>query len=90
MLGFLHSTTFKDVVSSDKVREILTIVIHPDYFGQGIGKELMENERLDAKEGDVDIMKLEALSENERALNFYKNQGFSEKKKVMTRRLKDE
>lgn len=89
ILGFLHSTTFKDVVSSNKVREILTIVIHPDHFGQGIARELMENERMDAKEDEVDIMKLETLSENERALEFYKKQEFEEKKKVMTRELDD-
>ncbi|MBS3817691.1 MAG: GNAT family N-acetyltransferase [Candidatus Thermoplasmatota archaeon] len=90
LLGFLHSNTFEGAVSSDKVREILTIVIHLDHYGEGIGGKLMEKERKDAKEKGVDIMKLETLSNNERALNFYREQDFSEKKKVMTKELNDE
>ncbi|MFW6176172.1 MAG: GNAT family N-acetyltransferase, partial [Thermoplasmatota archaeon] len=37
ILGFLHSRSYDDVVSRKKVREILTITIHPEYFGEGLG-----------------------------------------------------
>ncbi len=87
VLGFLHSRCYKDNISSKKIRDILTITIHPDHFGEGLGKELMEYERKDAKESNVDILKLEVLSSNQRAIEFYEKQGFDEKKKVMTEKI---
>lgn len=87
ILAFLHSRSYDDVVSSKKIREILTITIHPDHFGEGLGKELMEYERKDAKKSNYDVLKLEVLSSNERAIEFYEEQGFDEKKKIMTDEL---
>ncbi|MFW5927796.1 MAG: GNAT family N-acetyltransferase [Thermoplasmatota archaeon] len=84
ILGFLHSRSYDDVVSGKKIREILTITIHPEYFGEGLGKELMEYERKDAKKSNCDVLKLEVLSSNERAIEFYEERGFDEKKKIMT------
>ncbi len=84
VLGFLHSRCYHDSISDKKIREILTITIHPDHYGEGLGKELMEFEREDAKSSNVDILKLEVLSSNDRAIDFYKKQGFDEKKKIMT------
>jgi len=84
VLGFLHSRSYQDSISDKKIREILTITIHPDHYGEDLGKELMEFEREDAKSSNVDILKLEVLSSNDRAIDFYKKQGFDEKKKIMT------
>lgn len=84
VLAFLHSRTFEDAVTGMVVREILTLTIHPDHFGEGLGGSLVEYERRDAAEKGVDLVKLEVLSSNERAVKFYQKKGFSEKKKVMT------
>lgn len=83
ILGFLHSRSFEDIVTGKLIREILTLTIHPDHFGEGVGGELTEYEMEDAAEKDVDVLKLEVLSSNERAIKFYQKEGFSEKKKVM-------
>lgn len=87
ILAFLHSRSYDDVVSSKKIREILTINIHPDHFGEGLVKELVEYERKDAKKSNYDVLKLEVLSSNERAIEFYEEQGFDEKKKIMTEKI---
>lgn len=90
VIGFLHSTTYTDSVSSNKVREILTIAVDPEHRNKGIGSRLMEEEKNDAEEDDVDLLRLEVLSENEEAIDFYKKHGYFEKKKVMIQRLGSE
>ncbi len=90
LLGFLHSRTFKGVVTSKKIREVMTLAVHPDHFGEGIGKELMEHEKEHAKSSGVDILRLETLADNERALNFYRSQGFSERKKILINKIDSE
>ncbi len=87
LIGFLHSTTYEGVVTSKKIRDILTLAIHPDHFGEGIGSALMKNEKEDALKNGVDIIRLEVLSENNRAVDFYDKQGFSEKKKILIKKL---
>lgn len=87
VLGFLHSRSYEDPISGQKIRDILTITLHLDHFGEGLGKELMSYERKDARNKGIDIMKLEVLSSNERAIEFYKKQGFDEKKKIMTDKI---
>lgn len=90
LLAFLHSTTFKDVVTSKKVCEVLTLTIHPDHFGEGLGGQIIEYERNLATEEDVDMFKIEVLSSNERAKKFYQKKGFSEKKKIMTMEMDED
>lgn len=89
ILGFLHSNTYEDVVSGKKVCEVFTLTIHPDHFGERIGGELIDRARYMARKDGADILKLETLSSNERAIRFYRKKGFSEKKKIMTTRLED-
>ncbi len=83
ILGFLHSTTYLDAISSTKICEVFTVIVHPEHFGEGIGAALMEYERAAAAEDGVELLKLEVLSNNRRAMNFYDKMGFREKKKVM-------
>ncbi len=87
LLAFLHSTNYKDAISSNMICEIYTIIIHPEHFGKGIGGELMEHQRKIALEEGMDIMKLEVLSNNHRAIRFYNQKGFQERKKVMAMHL---
>lgn len=89
IIGYLHSITYQDVVSDQLVREIAAITIHPEHFGEGLGGELIERERKNAADDGVDIMKLEVISANERAVKFYERHGFKELKKVMTRDVEE-
>ena len=84
IVGFLHSTTYRDAISSTKICEIFTVIVHPNRFGMGIGGALMEYEREAAAKDGVYLLKLEVLSGNYRAQKFYDSQGFRERKRVMT------
>lgn len=89
IIGFLHSTEYTDAISSTKVREILTISIHPDHFGRGIGGKLLDIQRSKAVEDGVNILKLETLSSNKKAIEFYRKKGFKERKKIMISEIGD-
>lgn len=56
------------------------LFIHPDYFGQGIGKKLLENSITEFAVTQVDVNE-----DNPQALGFYEKQGF----KVVGRSEKD-
>ncbi|MFO8110049.1 MAG: GNAT family N-acetyltransferase [Thermoplasmata archaeon] len=83
--GFLHSVGYRDVITNDDIREIISLVVHPEHFGEGIGGELIENERLFCRSQGVALLKLEVLSSNQRGISFYRKHGFREIKKVMIR-----
>lgn len=53
------------------------ISVNVDYQGQGIGKLLMQQAMLKAKECNADLMTLGVASFNQQAIEFYKNLGFS-------------
>lgn len=83
LLGYVHAVVYKDVVSGKRVCEIYTLTIHPEHFGEGLGGMLLEKVREEAKDHDVDILKLEVQSKNQNAITFYENKRFSEKKKIL-------
>ncbi len=87
IMGFLHSLGYTDVVTGDKVREVVTMVVHPDHFGEGIGGRLISNEKEQCKKEGVKILKLEVLSSNQRGISFYRKFGFDEVKKVMINKI---
>ena len=85
ILGFLHSLGYTDIVTDTRVREIVSVVVHPDHFGQGIGGLLIEDEYTHCKREGVRLLKLEVLSSNRRGISFYERHGFTEAKKIMLR-----
>ncbi len=89
ILGFLHSTTYQDAISSTKICEIYTVVVHPEHFGEGIGAGLIEQERIAAAKDGTNMLKLEVLSGNQRAMKFYSKQGFRERKKILVSQFND-
>ncbi len=89
ILAFSYSIIYEDVVTGAIVKEISTLAVHPDHLGEGLGSLLLEQEERDAIEKKVNIIKLEVLSRNKRALRFYEKDGFVEKKKIMVKKLSD-
>ncbi len=87
LLGFVHSHTYQDAISNSKICEVFTMVVHPEHFGEGIGAKLMEHERSAAAEDGVNLLKLEVLSRNQRAMKFYDKMGFRERKKIMVSKM---
>lgn len=57
-------------------RAEVTFVVLKDYWGLGIGKLLMEQCIDQCKNKRVSQIELEVVSDNERAINLYKNFGF--------------
>ena len=51
------------------------LYVHPDHWGRGIGTRLLER-GLEVLPGDAERLRLETLSENERARRFYEARGF--------------
>lgn len=51
------------------------LYVHPDHWGRGVGTRLLER-GLEVLPGDVERLRLETLSENERARRFYEARGF--------------
>lgn len=86
-LGFLHSVGYTDIVTHAPVREIVSVVVHPDHFGQGIGSLLIEDEYMHCKREGVGFLKIEVLSSNQRGISFYQRNGFTEIKRIMLREV---
>lgn len=61
--------------------EISAVCTHPDYWGKGYAKELMQNQMMDIQ-ANGEIPFLHVKSENERAINIYKQLGFEIRKEV--------
>lgn len=57
------------------VREI-GISVKKEYWNQGIGDKLIKTAVEFAKEVNIDILNLEVRSDNQRAINLYKKNGF--------------
>lgn len=60
------------------IADINNLSVHPDYRGQGIGAKLVQLAKAEAKKRGAKRMTVQALSENERALKFYRTQGFTD------------
>ena len=57
--------------------EILTILIHPDYQGQGLGAELLREADEDCKSRGADIIFLDVAVDNPAAISLYKKSGYT-------------
>ena len=66
--------------SNKKVWGIHQMGIKTKYQGKGYGDILLSNIIKVSKNNDVDLLVLGVLSENEKAVNLYKKQGFTEYK----------
>lgn len=60
------------------IADINNLSVNPDYRGQGIGAKLVLLAKTEAKKRGAKRMTVQALSQNERALKFYRTQGFTD------------
>jgi ribosomal protein S18 acetylase RimI-like enzyme len=65
----------------------LTIAVHPDYQGKGLGKLLFKALLGKVKEERKDILRVELIAResNEKAIHFYQSLGFKVEGKLMNR-----
>jgi ribosomal protein S18 acetylase RimI-like enzyme len=73
IVGFTHATVEGETASLHR------IYIDPEYQRQGYGSRLYEKVEEQFEDG-VNQIKVEVLGENEKGLNFYQKEGFSERK----------
>jgi RimJ/RimL family protein N-acetyltransferase len=78
-LGF-HAPT--PLETNQHVRE-LDIAVDERFQGRGIGKQLLEKGKIEAKEIGIHKLSLRALATNEGAIQFYKKCGFIEQGRLI-------
>jgi len=62
------------------------LMVHPNYEGKGIAKELVEYAERLAKENQSCSIRLDVFTQNHRAVKFYKNLGYEMVGKVVFRK----
>jgi ribosomal-protein-alanine N-acetyltransferase len=65
-------------ISGGTQADVLTIAVHPDYWGQGIGSALLSAMLTAARERDCTEVFLEVRADNPRAHGLYQRRGFEE------------
>jgi ribosomal protein S18 acetylase RimI-like enzyme len=60
---------------------ILSIATHPEYQGQGVGRQLMENAEMYARQKGFNVMRLTVHTDNHQAISFYEKLGWQKKSK---------
>lgn len=66
---------------------ISDFIIHPEFRGKGIGKQLLQKAEEYAKEKNIKYIKLSVFAANTNAKDIYKNLGFKEYSVTMLKRI---
>jgi len=61
-----------------RVHELYRLYVHPDYWGQGIGKALLADTEQALYDRDVSSYEAEVFASNEEAVAFYEATGFEQ------------
>ncbi|MBN4077565.1 GNAT family N-acetyltransferase [bacterium AH-315-C20] len=75
-----QSPEYKEIVwkhLQDRVFVVHRLAVLPTYQKRGIAKELMDFAEKHARSNGYESIRLDAYSANERALNIYRNRGYS-------------
>lgn len=75
-LGFIHVRTHKDSISGETCGTIPLIAVLPKSQGLGVGKLLIEQAEMWAKNLGCRLLHLEVFANNKKANTFYQNIGF--------------
>lgn len=60
----------------EEVLVIFTFVVHPDYYGQGIGRELLEFASQHGRHSNIKALRLDVNNDNLPAIRLYEKCGF--------------
>lgn len=75
-MGFIHVRTRNDEVSGEVSGTVPLLAVTPEAQGLSIGKSLIEEAEIWAKEHDLRLLHVEVFSNNLKAQGFYENLGF--------------
>lgn len=76
VLGFVHFGPSRDDDAGPALGEINAMYVHPDHWGEGVGRGLMERAVANLREAGFTSATLWVLEANERARTFYENGGW--------------
>jgi tRNA(Arg) A34 adenosine deaminase TadA/ribosomal protein S18 acetylase RimI-like enzyme len=79
IVGFISWGKSRDIEASKQEAEIYAIYIDPDFWGQGIGRDLMSLALSDIEHENYQSVSLWVLKSNKRAQKFYNKQKFIKK-----------
>lgn len=60
----------------EEVLVIYTFVVHPDYLGQGVGRELLEYASIVGRQSNIKALRLDVNTDNLPAIRLYEKCGF--------------
>ncbi len=84
ILAFINSYTFRKV---NPIAEVENMFIDEEYRRSGIGSKLMAELKKIAKERGVRRLKVEAVAQNAKAINFYRSCGFETFETILEMKL---
>jgi GNAT superfamily N-acetyltransferase len=76
LVGFVHFCPTRDLGAPRDVGEITAIYVHPDHWGEGIGRRLMHRAVESLDEAGFSTATLWVLDVNARARKFYEQTGW--------------
>ena len=89
VLNEYQEPEYKDIewsFNQGKIAVIHRLMVHPKYEGKGIARDLVEFIEKLARENGYTALRLDVFSQNLRAINFYKKQGYKVSGKVNFRK----
>ena len=75
--GWVSFGPSRDKDASDKTAEVRAIYVEPNFWGRGIGRELLAKAMAELKNAGFKEVTLWVLEDNHRTVRFYEHQGFT-------------
>ncbi|HSF52613.1 MAG TPA: N-acetyltransferase [Algoriphagus sp.] len=86
IIGEIHAYKLEPKVFSHVLSE-LTVAVHPDFQGMGLGRALFSAFLIEVKTSRPDILRVELISResNKKAIHFYESLGFKQEGRLENR-----
>lgn len=75
IIAFVNNYTYRRV---NPICEIENMLVEEEFRGHGVGKALIEAVKHEVKKKSVKRLRVGAIAQNEKAINFYRAQGFKD------------